>query len=226
MIYVIIPAFNEAENISSTIKSLKKVSVIDEITVVDDGSSDDTAKIASEAGAAVYRCSQNYGKGRAIKEYLKNSSFLNNLSDENIIVFVDADTGKTASEIEKLIEAVRNGADCAVAKFPPARRKGGFGLVKWLARTVIKKNCGFLPAAPLSGQRAIRGIVLKKILPALDFGFGLEVAMTLLICKNGFQYKEVPVSMSHRETGRNLRDFLHRGKQFIDILRVAVEIND
>lgn len=226
MVYVLIPAYNEEDVIEKTVKAINLLPQVNSIIVIDDGSTDRTAHLAHAGGVEVFSCQRNLGKGRALLEYFESTGFLSRISEDDVIVLVDADTGETAREIVRLVDAVKQGADCATGILPPAKKKGGFGLVKWLARMIIRKNCGFEPKAPLSGQRAFSGKLLKHLLPAFKTGFGLEVAITLLVCRYGFRYVEVPVSMSHRETGRNIAGFLHRGRQFLDILRVAVELND
>ena len=72
-------------------------------------------------------------------------------------------------------------------------------------------------STPLSGQRAMTVDAFRAVSPFAP-GFGMEVAMTVDALRAGFRVVEVPVEMSHRETGRDLAGFVHRGKQFKDIL--------
>jgi hypothetical protein len=53
-------------------------------------------------------------------------------------------------------------------------------------------------------------------------GFGVEVAMTIDAVRAGFRVVEVPVTMRHAPTGRDLAGFVHRGQQALDLLRVAL----
>ena len=73
----------------------------------------------------------------------------------------------------------------------------------------------------LSGQRAFRRQVLEDLRP-IPGGFGVEVGMLIDLLRKGYRVVEVPVEMEHEATGRNLKGFLHRGKQFCHILRVLI----
>jgi hypothetical protein len=73
--------------------------------------------------------------------------------------------------------------------------------------------------ATLSGQRIFKREVLEKF-DEIPFGYGVEVGMTIDILNYGYRVVEVLVNMTHNETGRNLKGFIHRGKQFYHIKRV------
>jgi glycosyltransferase involved in cell wall biosynthesis len=208
-----VSAFNEEKTVRETVISLKKTGF--HVVVVDDGSKDRTLNEAIKGGAEVIKLDKNRGKGKALKEAV----FRYNLQEFDFIAFADADLGESAQEMEKLLKVVEKGkADLAVAHFPPPEKKGGFGLVKGLARFAISRK-GFNSQSPLSGQRVLRKEMLGKL--KFDDGFGFEVGMTLDILTSGGRIQEVPVVMSHRETGRSIGDFFHRGKQLIDVLKAV-----
>lgn len=214
MTIAIIPAYNEAERISSTLEALGKVAGVDKIIVVDDGSTDNTVQLAKDAGVQVLALEENRGKGEALRRGLVLAR------DADVIVFLDADLGSSAQEAGKLLHPVLEGwADMTIARFPPAQKRGGFGLVKNLARWGIQKATGLRMESPLSGQRALRREVIDK-LGMLASGFGVEVALTIDASLAGFRLREVPVNMTHAETGRNWAGFLHRGKQFFAVVGV------
>ena len=221
-IIAVLPAYNEEGRVGLAVNSLKETGTINQIYVISDGSTDNTAEEARRAGALVYEIRRNLGKGRALREFFNKSNFLNKARANDVLLLVDADTARTAREAATLAaELMEKGEGYfVVAVFPPPRRKGGFGLVKNLARWFIKRTTGVRLKAPLSGQRALFLSDLKNVLSAFEYGYGLEVAMNYLLIKNGLKPVEVELQMIHRETGRNLRDFLHRGRQFIDVLRV------
>ena len=209
----IIPAYNEASRIGSTLASLRTVQDISEIIVVDDGSHDQTADVAKQAGAhRVIILAQNCGKGGALATGVA-------VARGDILCFVDADLGSSAAEFSKLLHPVLTGeADMTVAEFPPATRPAGLGFVKKLAVWGIRSLSGVTPASPLSGQRVLRRSVWDSALCARD-GFGVEVGLTVDCVRNGYTMVEVPVFMTHRETGRDWHGFRHRGKQFVEISR-------
>jgi hypothetical protein len=134
----------------------------------------------------------------------------------DVVMFIDADLGRSAVHIDRLLAPVwHNEADIAVAILPQAKAKSGFGLVKKLAYNGIKYFTGFTSSAPLSGQRAVKREVLQNI--SLMNGFAVEVAMTIDILKKGYRLKEVEIPFQHRVSGRNLAGFVHRGHEFIGV---------
>ncbi len=211
---VIIPAYNEAEKIVKTLEGLAVIPEISEIIVVDDGSEDDTAFLARTAGAKTISLLVNMGKGKAMLEGLKHVQ-------EDIIAFVDADLGETSAEVRKMIAVVlEDRADLAVARWSETEEgKSGFGLVLGLARWGIYNLTGCRLVSSLSGQRVIK----RKYLADLEDGFGVEVGMTVDCLRNGGRIKEIPVNMQHRKTGKDLPGFIHRGKQFADVLKVLLK---
>ena len=210
---VVIPAHNEAARIADTVKGVLGIPEVTEVIVVDDASSDETAKLAELAGAVVIVLPQNRGKGGALNAGVTKAS-------GQVIALLDGDLGGSASEARHLILPVLNDeADMTIARFPRAKKKGGFGLVKNLARTGIRYYAGLEATAPLSGQRVMTRAVLEKVIPFAS-GYGVEVALTIKVARAGFRVVEVATQMSHAETGRDLRGFMHRGKQFVHVARV------
>lgn len=215
---VLIPAYNESANIQNTVESVKTLKKVDQIIVINDCSSDNTSDLAKTAGAEVIDLPNNLGKGGAMNcglQYAKG----------NVIALLDGDLGKSAADVEKLLDPVlSNKADMTIAKFPPARKKGGFGMVSRLARKGIRIFTGLEVASPLSGQRVITREVLEKIGAApFESGFGVEVGLTIDVFRHGFRVREIPVQMSHAETGRDLAGFMHRGQQFLHVLIVLAK---
>lgn len=211
---VLITAFNEDDVIDSTVNAVREIPSVSRVIVVDDGSADQTTKKAKEAGAQVITLSKNSGKGKALKKGLEEI-------DEAFILLLDADLGEYAIEGKKVLDPVLKGdADLAIANFPKPKVKGGFGIAKGFGRWAIRYFTGYNMIEPLSGQRALRSSLMKelKIAP----GFGVEVAMTIDAIRKGYKVVEVPTNMSHRESTRSYQGFVHRGKQFIDIFKVAI----
>lgn len=216
-ISVVIPAFNEADRIGETLQAVIRLSAVHEIVVVDDGSRDATATIAEEWADRVIQMNQNKGKGHALEIGWRRAK-------GDILVFLDADLGESASLSAKLIEPViLDYCDMTIAKLPPAKKKGGFGLVKTLADQGVKRLTGFQISAPLSGQRAIRRHLLETI-PSFAHHFGIEVSLTVETLRHGFRICEVSLPFQHRESGRDWKGFVHRGRQFVDISRTLYKL--
>jgi glycosyltransferase involved in cell wall biosynthesis len=181
-----------------------------ELIVVDDGSADQTFAQASGLADIVVRHPRNLGKGAALFSGYKTAR-------SDVIVFLDADLGVSAAHARELyMPVLRDEADMTVACLEQPARKGGFGLVKGLAGYGIYRLSGYQTAAPLSGQRAVKREVLQKI-GSFPRGFGIEVGLTIDTVRNGYRVLEVHVPFRHRETGRDLPGFCHRGKQLVAV---------
>ena len=177
----LVPAYNEEDRIENTIKTIQNSKYIKEIYVIDDGSSDNTFSKANRAGARVLRLDKNRGKGYALRHGLRK------IIDKNqIIVFLDADLDACHRDIDRLIEPVFiNDCDVTIAKFKGPKKKGGFGLVKLLAKGGIKFYTDEEIDSGLSGQRAFKAEVLKSI-KEIPSKYGVEVGMTIDILKSGY----------------------------------------
>lgn len=215
----LVPALNEAERIAVTVAAIARVPAIDRVLVIDDGSTDDTASRARAAGVEVLSLPRNAGKGRALAAGLDAVG-----RDADIALFLDADLGETAEEAGALLAPVRAGAaDMTVAVLPSPPGSGGFGLVRGLARRGIRHLGGFEATAPLSGQRALDRAAWEAALP-FPAGFGIEVALTIRVCRAGLRIAEVQTTMRHAATGRDVRGFLHRGRQFAAVASTLVRL--
>lgn len=215
----VVPVYNESDLIVNTIENLKKIKYIDEIVVVNDGSTDNTLDVINRLNVKVIDLKRNYGKGYAMAMAIKTLEY-------DYIAFIDGDLGDTSIELEKLILPIINGeADVSIARFPNintmTKSKGGFGIV----RSFAKKGVYFFTKEEtnnsLSGQRVYKKQVIDKI-EYIPNNYGIEVAMTIQTINNGFSILEVPVTMKHRYSERNLKGFLHRGGQFVDILKTFI----
>jgi glycosyltransferase involved in cell wall biosynthesis len=211
LISVLIPAYNEEDGIFDTVDSVLHVPGVDQVVVVDDGSQDETAGQARLAGAQVISLPQNCGKGMAINQGVSHLT-------QPVIALLDGDLGSSARQLELLARPVLDGdADLTIATFPPVKKAGGFGLVKWLATEGIRLQTGLRLKAPISGQRVMRREVLEAVSP-FAFGYGVEVAMTIAAARSGFRVQEVSTTMSHRVTGRDWSGIRHRARQFWHVL--------
>ena len=211
-VVAVVPAKDRADSIVATVAALARIESVDRVVVVDDGSSDGTGNLAAAAGATVARLPVNRGKGAAVAAGIAAAP------DADVYLLIDADLGDTAGLADALLAPVLAGdADMTVAVLPSAGSRGGFGSVRKLAAAGIERATGFAPRAPLSGQRAVRGELLRSL--PLAGRFGLETGLTIDAIRAGGRVVEVDVPMDHRHTGRRLAGFRHRGNQGVDILR-------
>jgi len=211
---VIIPAYHSADAIGTTVSAARSIPSASEVIVVDDGSRDATAEAAREAGAdQVVVLPRNRGKGAAMSAGVAAAR-------SPTVLFLDADLAESAALAGPLVDAVNDRRAMSVAVLPRQQGSGGFGLARGLAATAIRLLGGIEVTAPLSGQRAAPKDLVQHL--GLAPRFGAETALTAEAALLGIPIVEVPLPLTHAHTGRTVAGFLHRARQFRDILRYAL----
>jgi glycosyltransferase involved in cell wall biosynthesis len=219
---VLVTARDEAQRLPRTLGALAASVPGARVVVADDGSRDATAAIARAAGVEVLTNGGARGKGEAATLAARHLLRTADEAPERMIVLLcDADLGESAGQLGELVSTVARGdADLAVAAFVGAPA-AGLGVAVGFARWSLQRRCGLTLDAPISGQRALRGDVLAATLP-FAHGFGMEMGMTIDARRNGYRVHEIPLHLQHRATGRDVRGFVHRGRQLLDFARVHV----
>jgi glycosyltransferase involved in cell wall biosynthesis len=215
-IAVIVAARDEADRVGETLGALCSVMPGAALWVADDASTDGTAEAAMAAGAQVVSRGRPHGKGGNVGAGAEAALSADPALE--LVLLCDGDLGASAAGLAALVEAVEGGeCDLAVAAFS-RRVGGGFGFALGFARWAIRRRCGLVTEAPISGQRAMRVEVLRAALPFAR-GYGMEVGMTIDAVRAGYRVREYELDLSHRATGRSLAGFLHRGRQLVDFAR-------
>jgi glycosyltransferase involved in cell wall biosynthesis len=213
---VVVAARNEADRVGETVAALRRAFPEAAVWLADDASTDGTAELAMAAGARVVSRRRPHGKGGNVTAAAEAA-----LSDEprtRLVPLCGADLGASAAELTALVDAVERGeCDLAVAAFGQ-RVGGGFGVALGFARWAIRRRCGFVAGAPISGQRAMRAETLRATLPFAR-GYGMEIGMTVDAVRAGYRVGEYELDLTHRATGRTLGGFFHRGRQLLDFGR-------
>jgi hypothetical protein len=200
---ILIAARDEAERIGTTIEELRRQFPGAEVIVADDGSRDVTAAVAEAAGALVLRLPHR-GKGQAL-------TLGERVANPGDLILCDADL---RGDLRPLLGG---DSDLTIAAFS-RKQGGGFGIAKRTARWLIERATGgYSPREPLSGQRRLTQRAREALFP-LAAGFGCETAMTADAFNARLGIGEGGIDLEHRATGRDLRGFLHRGRQLRDIL--------
>ncbi|MFF3437905.1 glycosyltransferase family 2 protein [Streptosporangium sp. NPDC002721] len=217
----IIPAKDEGDRIGATVAAVLALPGVDLVVVVDDGSVDQTGRVAKAAGARVVRHSHNRGKAAAMESGAHAVRLLDGEEPRHLL-FLDADLGETARTAAPLIEPVVSGeADMTIAVFVTRVKLGGHGFVVRLAREGVERATGWAPAQPLNGQRCLTRAAFEAARP-LARGFGVETGLTIDLLRKGFRVREVPVEMAHRATGTDWKAQIHRARQFRDVARALL----
>lgn len=186
---VIIPALNEEKSIARVINDLPKY-IVDEIIVVDNGSSDNTASEAGNAGAIVVK-EDLKGYGAACQKGISRTV------NPDIIVILDADYSDYPEKIGILLDPIiEEDFDMVLSSRALGRaEKGSMKLLQIqgnrLVLFLIKNVTGF----KYTDMGPFRAIKAKKLseLNMIDKNFGWNVEMQIKAVKRGYKIKEVPV---------------------------------
>ncbi len=168
----IIPAYNEEARIAAVLYALTGVAAVDEVIVVNDGSTDGTAQAAQAIpGVQIVTLPRNKGKGGAMREGATRTQ-------ADVLLFFDADlVGLTPRHVQDLLAPVCSGeATMAMGIF-----KGG--------RLWTDMAQFFAPA--ITGQRAIRREVFLHIPDLESVGYGIELAINDYVHSQGMIRKDV-----------------------------------
>ncbi|WP_026899175.1 glycosyltransferase family 2 protein [Daejeonella oryzae] len=195
-VFAIIPAFNESKSIGKVIYDIPQ-HLITEIIVVNNGSTDDTAQVAEDAGATVLT-EPRKGYGYAC---LKGINYLNSTAaDNDVIIFLDGDYSDFPKEMELLLKPVKEQNYQLVIGSRANREAGSmmpqqiFG--NWLATRLIKLFYG-IHFSDLGPFRAITWRALQQI-DMQDKTFGWTVEMQVKAAKHKLKCTEVKVSYRKR----------------------------
>lgn len=200
---IVIPAYNEEATVAKVVSVARKLSYVNEVIVVDDGSTDRTVEEAENAGATVISHIMNEGKGSAIKTGFK-------YSHGNIVAFIDADVSNFTSEkIDKIIRPIlEDRTDITKTKF--ARESGR------VTELTAKPLLGFFfpeldYEQPLSGQFAGKRSALNKI--RFEKDYGVDVGIVLDADVHGIKILEVDIG-----------DICHDMSPLADLNKMANEV--
>lgn len=193
---VVVPAYNEGPHIGEQIRALDRVLSSSgweyELIVVDDGSSDDTAVQAAEAGAHVFRHSRNRGYGASLKHGIRRSRFdWVLITDADGTYPVEAVPGILArADDNEMVVGARTGADVNI----PLVRRPAKAFLRWLASYLSGQD---LPDIN-SGLRLMRKSLVERYEHLLPAGFSFTTTITLASTCNDHPVEYVPIDYRKR----------------------------
>lgn len=205
---VIIPARNEARGVPSIIARIRKVlsetGRSHEIIVVDDGSSDQTAEVASEAGAIVVCHPYNIGNGAAIKTGIRHARGTS-------LVMLDADGQHPPEEIPALLELLEKYHMVVGARSAGSKSSLHRNFANRIYNRFASYVCGRRIDDLTSGFRAVRAGVAKEFVALLPNTFSYPTTITLATVRSGYSLAYLPIQSPERVAGtkskiRLLRD--------------------
>lgn len=222
-IIVTIPAYNEEKSIGNVIKKIKEVMSKNKynygILVVDDGSTDKTAKIAKNMGAIVYVHPKNYGLAETFVSEIKKCIEL----EADVIVHIDADGQYLPEEIPKLLNEIKNGYELVLGSrfmgkieyMPIIKRLGNIAFSKAVTQIT---NVKITDAQ--TGFRAFTKEVALKIPIRSKHTYTQEQIIKAV--REKFKIKEVPVYFKKRDGKSRLikSTFGYAIRAWINIIRI------
>ena len=188
-ICILIPAYNAQETLGFVLKKIEPFKT--DAVVVDDGSSDETKRVALENGAQLLEHPLNLGKGAALRtgfQYILQR-------DYHVVITLDADGQHDPSEIPSLLKIFQSvKPDILIAS-----RAAAFGKMKFLRRfwnrlgvKAVARLCHSDITDSQSGFRLIRAEVLKEV-DLSTSRFETELELLINACKRGFSVLSVPI---------------------------------
>lgn len=212
---VVLPAKNEVGAIAETIHKIRQLDFIDEIIVVNDGSTDDTQKIAEQAGAKVVSHPYSKGNGAAIKTGARNA-----LGD--VIIFMDADGQHDPEDIPRLIAKIEEGYDLVVG----ARQKGsqasvGRGVANSLYNNLATYMSDHKVEDLTSGFRAVRAEKFKEFIYLLPNGFSYPTTSTMAFFRAGYSVSYIPIHAAKRIGKSHIHPIKDSVRFFLIIFKIA-----
>lgn len=203
----ILPAYNEADRVQDVLRAVLAAPSVDQVVVVNDGSTDDTAaRVLEVEGAYLLSLPHNVGKGGAMAA---GARFVT----ADVLLFLDADLiGLRPEHVESLLRPVlQDGAHMSVGRFV-----GGRYLTDLSQRI----------APSVSGQRAILREVFERIPGVDEARYGVEILITRFCRCHRVPTVAVPLRgvthpMKEEKLGL-LRGWVSRGRMYGEILRILL----
>ncbi len=213
---IVIPALNEGAGLATVLDRVINTCPEAELVVVDDGSTDDTAKVAESKGVKVISNGKPHGKGGATK--------IGFAADGNEKIkffgFIDADNTYQAENFPQLYKACKDeAADLVVASRFLGKNEG----MPWMRKTgnkifaaLLSFYSGRKTTDTSTGQRIFKAELLP-IVNSLPDGLDFDTAMTTYVLFNHLSYREIPIDYYERAGESKLKNF-RDGFRFLRVI--------
>jgi dolichol-phosphate mannosyltransferase len=194
LLSVLIPAYNEVNNIQDILNKILKISIPKEIIVVDDGSTDGTRKLLENLKSDIIKVvfhEKNQGKGQAIRTAIEHST-------GDIIIIQDADLEYDPQDYHKLIPVIESGKEKVVygSRFLNKQNKHSY-FSFFLGGQVVTWITNILYFQTLTDEPTCYKVFDAKLLKSIKLnctGFEFCPEVTAKVAKLGYKIPEVPIS--------------------------------
>ena len=214
-ISIVIPALNESEAIESVVKGIVDNFPDVEVIVVNDGSTDNTAELAENAGAKVISHQHRRGYGASLRTGTEKAK-------GEYVLFCDGDGQHRLEDIASLIDECGNydmvvGKRGADSHAPIIRRPGKF---------ILKHFANYLAGEKIpdlnSGLRIFKREILLKYMHLMPTGFSFSTTSTFAIMKSGHPFKYIPITVKKRVGVSTVKQWRHGPQTLMLMLRLTV----
>ena len=212
---IVIPAKNESGAIGTVVTTALEQFPDAEVIVGDDGSTDDTAKVAADAGAKVVSHPESLGNGAAVKSGARAAT-------GDRIAFMDGDGQHDARELVPLIKRLDEGFEMAIG----ARNTGSHANVGRLFANGLYNGIASIMSGRkildlTSGFRVARAEKFKQFLYLLPNGFSYPTTITMAFLRSGYPITFEPISAAKRVGKSHIRPLRDGVRFMIIIFKVA-----
>uniref|UniRef100_A0A7V3RGR7 Glycosyltransferase family 2 protein n=1 Tax=candidate division WOR-3 bacterium TaxID=2052148 RepID=A0A7V3RGR7_UNCW3 len=200
LLSVIIPVYNERDNIERIINAVKSVDIRKEIIIVDDFSTDGTRDyLRGLTDIRVIFHEKNMGKGAAIRTGLK-------YANGDVVIIQDADLEYSPDDYPKLLEPIKKGLT-KVVYGSRILGKGKFLKKSYFANRVLTLLTNLLFKGHITDMETCYKMVDRRVMLSLNLvssRFEIEPEITCKLLRKGIKIFEIPISYAGRKEGKKI----------------------
>jgi glycosyltransferase involved in cell wall biosynthesis len=198
------PAFNESKYVGTMVLATRQY--VNEVIVVDDGSSDETSKIAQLAGAHVVTHERNQGYGATIKSILAEAKKLG----ADVLVILDADAQHSPKDIPNILQPILNGYDMVIGSRQKQASKITF--FRRIGQKVILNSVNILSKTELTDSESGFRAFSRKAIESLELkekGMAISAETVAEALRLKLKITEVPISITYSKDSSTLNPVSH-----------------
>lgn len=227
-IAIVIPTFNEKENISRLIKDILKLNLSCRIVVVDDDSPDGTSRIVKEISqlnkqVELISRTNKRGRGSAVIDGFKEA-----LKDKNIIYFMemDADFSHDPKDIPRFLNKIKSTDVIIGSRYLEKSQIIDWPLKRLIFSKIANSYAKLILGIPISDYTNGYRCYKREVLEALDFskinasGYIVLSEMAYEIFRRGFKLTDIPIVFVNRKRGLSNLKFKEITDAFSSVLKI------